>query len=73
MIAMLAIGLMFGVAACNKNIDTKFEDQINDTVRGMPFIGNDTGLNVQAVRSIKQVVIHKIAVMPLIDAPDQID
>ena len=66
-------GLMFGVAACNKNIDTKFEDQINDTVRGMPFIGDDTGLNVHAVRSIKQVIIHKIAVMPLIDSPDQID
>jgi len=72
-IPMLAIGLMFGVSACNKNIDTKFEDQINDTVRGMPFIGDDTGLNVHAVRSIKQVIIHKIAVMPLVDSPDQID
>ena len=39
----------------------------------MPFIGNDAGLNVHAVRSIKQVIIHKIAVMPLIDSPDQID
>lgn len=72
-IPMLAIGLMFGVSACNKNIDTKFEDQINDTVRSMPFIGDDTGLNVHAVRSIKQVIIHKIAVMPLVDSPDQID
>lgn len=72
-IPTLAIGLIFVVAACNKNIDTKFEDQINDTVRGMPFIGDDTGLNVHAVRSIKQVIIHKIAVMPLIDLPDQID
>ena len=72
-IPTLVIGLIFGVAACNKNIDTKFEDQINDTVRGMPFIGDDTGLNVHAVRSIKQVIIHKIAVMPLIDLPDQID
>jgi hypothetical protein len=72
-IPLLAISLMFGISACNKNIDTKFEDQINDTVRGMPFIGDDTGLNVHAVRSIKQVIIHKIAVMPLIDSPDQID
>ena len=37
------------------------------------MIGNDTGLNVHAVRSIKQVIVHKIAVMPLVDAPDQID
>jgi len=72
-IPMLAIGLMFGVSACNKNIDTKFEDQINDTVRGMPFIGDDTGLNVHAVRSIKQVIIHKIAVMPLVGVGHRAD
>jgi len=70
---MFAVGAMLLSLACNKNIDTKFEDQINDTVRGLPLIGNDTGLNVQAVRSIKQVIIHKIAVMPLIDSPDQVD
>jgi TolB-like protein len=70
---LFAVGAMLLSLACNKNIDTKFEDQINDTVRGLPLIGNDTGLNVQAVRSIKQVIIHKIAVMPLIDSPDQID
>jgi TolB-like protein len=69
----LAAGLLFAMAACNKNIDTKFEDEVNDSIRGLPFIGNDTGLNVHAVRSIKQVIIHKIAVMPLVDAPDQID
>lgn len=72
-ISAIAIAMMLGVGACNKNIDTKFEDQLSDTVRGMPFIGDDTGLNVHAVRSIKQVIIHKIAVMPLIDSPDQID
>jgi TolB-like protein len=70
---LFAVGAMLLSLACNKNIDTKFEDQINDTVRGLPLIGNDTGLNVQTVRSIKQVIIHKIAVMPLIDSPDQID
>jgi TolB-like protein len=69
----IAAALLCAIAACNKNIDTKFEDQVNDTLRGMPLIGNDTGLNVHAVRSIKQVIIHKIAVMPLIDSPDQID
>jgi len=70
---VLATGLLFAMTACNKNIDTKFEDQVNDTIRGMPFIGDDTGLNVHSVRSIKQVIIHRIAVMPLVDAPDQID
>ena len=69
----LAAGLLMAVAACDKNIDTKFEDQMNDTIRGLPFVGDDTGLNVHAVRSIKQVIVHKIAVMPLIDSPDQVD
>lgn len=73
--AMLAVAAltMFASVACNKNIDTKFEDEVNDTVRTMPFIGDNTGLNVHAVRSIRQVIIHKIAVMPVVDAPDQID
>jgi TolB-like protein len=70
---VLVASLLFAIAACNKNIDTKFEDQVNDTIRGLPFVGNDTGLNVHAVRSIKQVIVHKIAVMPLVDSPDQID
>lgn len=65
--------LIFVVAACNKNIDTKFEDQVNDTFRSLPLVGSQTGLDVHAVRSIKQVIIHKIAVMPLIDSPDQVD
>ena len=69
----LSASLLCAIAACDKNIDTKFEDQMNDTIRSLPYIGNDTGLNVHAVRSIKQVIIHKIAVMPLIDSPDQID
>lgn len=69
----IAASLLLMTAACNKNIDTKFEDQVNDTIRGMPFIGNDTGLNVHSVRSIKQVIIHRIAIMPIVDAPDQID
>ncbi len=69
----LTAGVLLALAACNKNIDTKFEDQMNDTIRGLPFVGDDAGLNVHAVRSIKQVIIHKIAVMPLIDSPDQVD
>jgi hypothetical protein len=69
----LVVGLLAAINSCNKNIDAKFEDQVNDTIRAMPFIGDDTGLSVHAVRSIKQVTVHRIAVMPLVDAPDQID
>ena len=69
-VAIVACAL---AAGCNRNIDQQFEDQVNDTVHSLPGIGDDTGLNVHAVRSIKQVIIHKIAVMPLVDAPDQID
>ena len=39
----LAAGMLLAIAACNKNIDTKFEDQMNDTIRGLPFVGNDSG------------------------------
>jgi hypothetical protein len=70
---LLVSSMMVAAVACSKDIDTKFEDQVNDTIHSMPFIGNDTGLNVHAVRSIKQVIIHKIAVMQLVEAPDQID
>jgi TolB-like protein len=69
----LAASLLLAFAACSKDINTKFEDQVNDTVRGLPFVGDESGLNVHSVRSIKQVIIHKIAVMPLLDSPDQID
>ncbi len=61
------------VAGCTKQINQQFEDQVNDTIHSLPVVGNDSGLNVHAVRSIKEVVIHKIVVMPLIDAPDQVD
>jgi hypothetical protein len=46
---------------------------MSDTVRALPGLHSTTGLEVHAVRSIKTVIIHKIAVMPLADQPDQID
>ncbi len=39
----------------------------------IPGTNGTPGLDVHAVRSSKQVIIHKIAVMPLIDEPDKID
>jgi hypothetical protein len=46
---------------------------MSDTVHALPGMHGTTGLEVHAVRSIKTVIIHKIAVMPLVDQPDQID
>lgn len=46
---------------------------ISDTVHALPGLHGTSGLEVHAVRSIKTVIIHKIAVMPLVDQPDQID
>jgi hypothetical protein len=46
---------------------------MSDTVHALPGLHGTSGLEVQAVRSIKTVIVHKIAVMPLVDEPDQID
>ncbi len=71
--AALAIAIALSAPGCAKQINQQFEDQVTDTIHGLPMIGDQSGLKVHAVRSIREVVIHKIAVMPLIDAPDQID
>jgi hypothetical protein len=46
---------------------------MSDTVQALPGLHGTAGLEVHAVRSIKAIIIHKIAVMPLVDQPDQID
>src|SRR5712692_8033795 len=46
---------------------------MSDTVHALPGLHGTTGLEVHAVRSSKTVIIHKIAVMPLVDQPDQVD
>jgi hypothetical protein len=46
---------------------------MSDTVHALPGLHGTPGLEVHAVRSIKTVIIHKIAVLPLVDQPDQID
>ena len=46
---------------------------LGDLYRLLPGTGGTPGLDVHAVRSSKQVIIHKIAIMPLIDAPDKVD
>ncbi len=39
----------------------------------LPGTGGTPGLEVHAVRSSKQVIIHKIGIMPLIEEPDKIE
>jgi hypothetical protein len=46
---------------------------LSDTVHALPGLHGTSGLEVHAVRSIKTVIVHKIALMPLIDEPDQVD
>jgi hypothetical protein len=53
--------------------NTPAYNALSDTVSALPGLHGTTGLEIHAVRSIKTVIIHKIAVMPLIDQPDQVD
>ena len=42
-------------------------------ISAVPIFNITRGLETHAVRSSKTVIVHKIAVMPLVDAPDQLD
>jgi len=75
----VATGLIaLGVVGCSSSpfervaSSSEFQ-QLGDLYRLLPGTGGTPGLDVHAVRSSKQVIIHKIAIMPLIDAPDKID
>jgi hypothetical protein len=46
---------------------------LGNLYRVLPGTGGVPGLEVHAVRSSKQVIVHKIAIMPLIVEPDKID
>jgi hypothetical protein len=73
----LASMLMLAAASCLEVAhgvsNTPAFNAMSDTVHALPGLHGTSGLEVQAVRSIKTVIIHKIAVMPLVDEPDQID
>ena len=53
--------------------NTPVVNAMSDTVHALPGLHGTSGLEVHAVRSIKTVIIHKIAVMPLADQADQVD
>jgi hypothetical protein len=74
-LAIVAIAIASWLGACTQSENSLFGDKMSRTlsdISGASFT-SDTGLNVHAVRSIREVIIHKIAIMPMIDAPDQID
>ena len=48
-------------------------EAMSDTVHALPGFRGTPGLDIHAVRSSKTVIVHKIAVMPLVDDPDMID
>jgi hypothetical protein len=70
-LTLAAVLLVF--AACNDVENAPVVQGLGNAVGSIPGFTRTPGLDVHAVRSIKAVIIHKIAVMPLIDEPDQID
>jgi hypothetical protein len=74
-LAALAFSIAFWFGACTQAENSLFGDKMSRTLSDISgaSLTSDTGLTVHAVRSIREVIIHKIAIMPLIDAPDQID
>jgi hypothetical protein len=53
--------------------NTPVVNAMSDTVHALPGLHGTSGLEIHSVRSIRTVIVHKIAVMPLVDQPDQID
>jgi len=69
----LAAVALIAASACQDVQNAPVVQAMGDAVGSIPGFTRTPGLDVRSVRSIKAVVIHKIAVMPLIDQPDQID
>jgi hypothetical protein len=75
---LAAVMAMLRLMPCCQDVahnvsNTPAFNAMSDTVHALPGLHGTSGLEVHAVRSIKTVIIHKIAVMPLVDQPDQID
>lgn len=71
--AILAALLICALGGCEQLSNSPPVEAMGNAVSALPGFANTSGLNIHAVRSIKTVIIHKIAVMPLIDAPDQVE
>ncbi|HEX4210911.1 MAG TPA: hypothetical protein VHY56_10995 [Candidatus Binataceae bacterium] len=75
LLAIATLSMVLWSAACTQSQNSLFGDKVSNTLSDISSasFGGESGLTVHAVRSIREVIIHKIAVMPIIDAPDQID
>jgi hypothetical protein len=58
---------------CDRLRETPEYERMGDVVHSIPGFTQTAGLEIHAVRSSKTVIIHKIAVMPLIEEPDKIE
>jgi hypothetical protein len=69
---VLAAIASFWLLACEHIQSSSEYAQLGNIVSALPGMGDTSGLEVHAVRSSKTVIIHRIAVMPLIEVPDKI-
>jgi hypothetical protein len=60
------------IAACNQIRNSPEYEQLGNVVDAIPILQRTPGLEVHAVRSSKTVIVHRIAVMPLIAVPDKV-
>jgi hypothetical protein len=74
---LLAAAAMAALVACGDTFspleNSSEASTLSNLVGAIPGVANTSGLDYHAVRSSKTVIVHKIAVMPLIETPDKID
>jgi len=68
-----ALLLVFALAACERLQETSEYQEMGNVAHILPGFHGTPGLEIHAVRSSKTVIVHKIAVMPLIEEPDKIE
>jgi len=73
LLGVAAVAAILALAGCAQFKETPEAATISNAISALPGFNRTSGLDVHAVRAIKTVIIHKIAVMPLIELPDQID
>jgi hypothetical protein len=69
----LATAVAASMPACQEVENAPETEALSNSLHTLPFMNSTPGLEVHAVRSIRQVIVHRIAVMPLIDEPDVVD
>ena len=72
-VAACALIVCVALAACSNLRNTPTAEALGNAVHELPGLERTPGLEIHSVRSIRSVIVHKVAVMPLVDAPDAID